>query len=113
MTITITDAEAKAIVDAHFISRLGTGVVINIVNGWDSIYTRIVEAVEAVSAYEKIARIKALRAVVDSIPEVKGTQIGLADGKYAIENWDSFKFFLRTKGRLPSQGAWWNTNGFN
>ena len=112
MTITITDAEAKAIVEAHFTSRLGAGIVVNIVNGWDSIYNQIVEAVETVSAYEKIARIKALRSVVENAPELNGAKIGLADGKYAIENWESFKHFLRTHGRLPHQSAWWNTNGF-
>lgn len=46
------------------------------------------------SVTQKIAAIKAVRAA---------TGLGLADSKWAIENWDRFIAFVKAAGRLPEQ----------
>lgn len=51
----------------------------------------------------KIPRIKALREVARGI-RGQDYVMGLADGKYAIENWDRFIAFIRLHGQLPSDG---------
>jgi hypothetical protein len=114
MIITITNTEAQIILKDHFSSRLGRETTIIIESGWDAIRTNIIKTVEAVNPSDKIGRIRAFRSSVEKVDELKNAP-GLADSKYAIENWEDFKHFIYTHNRLPinaGQSGLWSLNGF-
>ena len=70
------------------------------------------EAVESVSyrGTAKIQAIKNLRMVASQFMPNKGEQFGLADAKWAVENWEKFIAFVVENNRLPLSGMSWNCN---
>ncbi len=53
---------------------------------------------------QKIAAIKAFRTVAAPFLANKGDVVGLADAKWAIENWEKLLKFVGDNARLPESG---------
>lgn len=58
-----------------------------------------------ITGANKIPAIKALRVAV---AEIDKTTFGLADAKWAVENWATFYAFIKSKGRLPKIENHWD-----
>jgi hypothetical protein len=106
MKIQLTMAEAIEKLRFMFKPTMGEDVEIEILkaNGLTTILKRAVEGLRY-NSDQKIMAIKALR---QAVADDKGF-MGLADAKYAVENWASFLAFVEQNGRLPQNGFADNT----
>jgi hypothetical protein len=108
MTITLTQTEAKGLLQRQFSDIHGPSVKIEIIVDPD-FAERLKQIVNAEGGIDvpsnKIPRIKVLREAVTRIPELNHPNyMGLADAKYAIENWKRFLKYVQTHGDLPAEG---------
>lgn len=77
--------------------------------GNSQLVNHCVKAVESVDykGSGKIAAIKALRELFRD--KVTGaTSLGLAEAKYAVENWEKWLNFVKQNGRIPADGYLYN-----
>jgi hypothetical protein len=107
MTITLTNAEALEILTAYWQDRMKLDIppVVTIGATRNDLAQQLNQFVGVIRADNKIQSIKNLRTAVQSIPELACPVIlGLADSKWAVENWDRFVNFVASQGRLPKDG---------
>ena len=98
MKITLTQTEAQAILNTHFADKMGQTVeVILTTDAGKPTQTRyaIIDAIESLryTNDQKITAIKTLREL---------TSIGLAEAKFAIESWPTWKAHLLATGEYAS-----------
>lgn len=99
MKITVTKLELLSILSSHF-NREITECTISKNTGPCKIELRFAKELKlseitqsSISGANKILAIKALRTV--------NPGMGLAEAKWAVENWEKWIGFVRTKGRAP------------
>lgn len=103
MKATITKAELLMILSEHFNMAVTNVEIVN------RIELTLAEKIEAAirplafTSHEKILAVRTLRDLSKEDHEFP-YQFGLADSKWAIENFDSFLSFIRHHGRLPREG---------
>jgi hypothetical protein len=110
MKITLTTAEANKILVAYYANSLNIAqstVDVEIIPDGNIIVKEIEAAVNGAgpdNGQYKIARIKALRTITNKYAITPNDLMGLADAKYAIENWQKYLSYILLHGKLPANG---------
>lgn len=106
MKVTYTHAEAVQKLRDLLVDQTGDShAIVEILQDPPKLVDILLSKVGTSIPYDqKIAKIKALRTVSE---DCKFGTMGLANAKYAIENWDRFIEFVKLHERFPSDGYWY------
>lgn len=106
MKIEITYSELCAILSRSFNCTVES---INIING-TTLAQKCIAAVTKLNykGNEKISAIKALREVFPCNEPNRSSTLGLAEAKWAVENWEKWIEFVKQNNRVPANGYCYN-----
>jgi hypothetical protein len=105
MKVILTKAELLSIISKHLRVKVTDFDIVHV-------GAKIVAVLQkAIGAFDyrgggKISAIKALRVASCEFNANKDA-MGLADSKWAVENWEQFAAFVKDNGRLPEPGIGW------
>lgn len=103
MKISVTKRELQSILSSHFrVNVTEVDMLDNTPELLDLLNSNVGKLIPI--AAEKINAIKALRSLSSNNTNLFGYCLGLADAKFAVENWRQLITFINANGRFPKEG---------
>lgn len=102
MRISVTKRELQSILSSHFKTNV---TEVEIDGGNPDIVSMLKQKIGLViDPVNKIQSIKELRTITAIDPKIFNYVLGLAEAKWAVENWARFLNFVEKNGRIPHSG---------